>query len=109
MIAIPEQLNEIYNTTLAGVICRNSDAVEYSQTFVMRKVGEGNEIVNCNQLDRLDFSPWRDKNAGSSRPQPRFENKNFIKIASEQMKVLIKNDNIFDDDNDNVSRTPVNL
>lgn len=103
--AISDQLNEIYQTTLSGIICRNSDAVEYSQTYVMRKIGEGNEIVNCKQLDRFDFNPWKDLNAGSSSSQPKFEKINFIKIATDQMKVLIANDQ----DNDNVNRTPVIL
>lgn len=59
---ISEQLNEIYDTTLAGVICRNSDAVTQSQKYVMRKVSENNEIVNCDTIDTFNFEPWKEQN-----------------------------------------------
>lgn len=73
---------------MAGIICRNSDAVEYSQPFVMRKVGSGNEIVNCRQLDQFQFKPWKSKGTSGSSSQPRFQNQPFIKVATEQIKVL---------------------
>lgn len=56
-----KQLNEIYDTTLAAIICRNSDAVNESQRYVMRKAGDGNEILNCSSLDTFNFIPWKEK------------------------------------------------
>lgn len=61
MIYYSAQLDQLYNSTLAAVICRNSDAVEYSQPFVMRKIGANNEIVSCSRLDTFDFTPWQSR------------------------------------------------
>lgn len=58
---ISDQLDEIYRTALAAVICRNSDAVDKSQPLVMRKAGEGNEIVSCAELDTFSFDPWKER------------------------------------------------
>lgn len=56
-----EQLDEIYNTTLAAIICRNSDAVVESQRFVMRKVSDTNRLMPCNAIDTFNFEAWRER------------------------------------------------
>lgn len=54
------QLRQIHGTTLAGIICRNSDAVVRAQKYVMRKVGDDNPLIECGRLDSFDFGPWRE-------------------------------------------------
>lgn len=56
------QLKEIYGTSLASVLCRNSDEVTESQPRVMRTVDDSNSIVACADLDTFQFEPWREKN-----------------------------------------------
>lgn len=54
------QLHQIYDTSLAAIICRNSDAVNQSPREVMRKVSPKNPVVICSQLDTFSFIPWRE-------------------------------------------------
>lgn len=75
------QLEQIYNSTLAAIICRNSDAVEYSQPYVMRKVSTDNEITKCSLLDTFDFSPWK-----LYAENNKFNK--FVKISNSQLNVL---------------------
>lgn len=55
-------MNQIYNTTLAGIICRNSDAVDESQKYVMRKITESNEVLPCSTIDTFSVEPWKEQN-----------------------------------------------
>lgn len=55
------QLEEIFNTTLASIICRNSDHVEYAQRYVMKKVTKTNNMEKCSDIDRFNFAPWREE------------------------------------------------
>ncbi|KAJ6637042.1 Peroxidasin [Pseudolycoriella hygida] len=76
-----DQLKQIYNTTLASIICRNSDAVEASQPFVMQQIRSGNEVTDCQLLDTFDFSPWvydpLSKSIG-----------NFVRVGNDQIKAI---------------------
>lgn len=76
-----DQLKQIYNTTLASIICRNSDAVEHSQPFVMQQIRAGNEIANCQQLDTFDFSPWIYDPLAKSVA-------NFVRVQSNQIRAV---------------------
>lgn len=58
------QLQQIYETSLAALICRNSDAVNRSPGEVMRKVSRDNPVVDCSQLDTFSFAPWRELEIG---------------------------------------------
>ncbi|KAG4075552.1 hypothetical protein HA402_003377 [Bradysia odoriphaga] len=75
------QLKQIYNTTLASIICRNSDAVEHSQPFVMQQIRTDNEVTNCQLLDTFDFSPWFYDPLAKSIG-------NFVKVQSNQIRVV---------------------
>lgn len=55
-----DQLREIFNTSLSSIICRNSDHVEYSQRYIMKKVTKTNNMEKCSDLDTFDFQPWRE-------------------------------------------------
>lgn len=94
---------------MAGIICRNSDAVQYSQPYVMRKVGKANEIVNCRQLDQFQFTPWKSRGSSGTRSEPRFQSQPFIKVATEQMKVLTFAADDSRNNNGNDSETETNL
>lgn len=54
------QLEQIYNTTLATIICQNSDNVKESQKYLMRIVSKENPIVSCEVLNTFSFEPWID-------------------------------------------------
>lgn len=77
-----DQLNEIYDTTLAAIICRNSDAVNESQKYVMRKAGDDNEILNCNHIDTFNFAPWKEK----ERAVVHIQESNHPKVMVDQHK-----------------------
>lgn len=52
------QLNEIRKTSLAGIICQNSDHVEYAQKKVMQLVNEDNKRVACSEISQPDLTLW---------------------------------------------------
>lgn len=55
-----EQLREIKKSTLARVICDNSDNVQYTQLYVMQSVDKNNPNVPCTDISSLDLNPWKD-------------------------------------------------
>lgn len=57
------QLQQIRGTTLAAVLCRNSDDVSESPEFVMRTVSATNPMRSCAALDTFDFGPWSESGA----------------------------------------------
>lgn len=58
---LPDQLKQIYGTTLSGILCRNSDNVKKAQKYVMQPVSDLNPEFDCQELDTFDFEPWREK------------------------------------------------
>ncbi|CRK94469.1 CLUMA_CG007975, isoform A [Clunio marinus] len=79
-----DQLHQIFNTTLSTIICRNSDAVEYSQRYVMKRVSKTNKMEKCDELDTFDFEPWRMKQKSNKLAR--------VEIPSDQSKAnVIKN------------------
>ncbi len=89
-----DQLKQIYNTTLASILCRNSDAVEHSQPFVMQQIRSDNEITNCQLLDTFDFSPWIYDPLAKSVT-------NFVKVQNNEIKAVhfVSNTSANDDPN----------
>lgn len=55
-IFTPPQLNEIRKTTLAKIICDNSDGVYNVQKNVMRA---DNQILPCTNIDSPDLIQWK--------------------------------------------------
>ncbi|KAF5294860.1 hypothetical protein FQA39_LY00344 [Lamprigera yunnana] len=55
-----EQLNEIRLTTLAKVICDNSDSVDQVQLHVMQRTHESNKYTPCIEIPRPDLTKWKD-------------------------------------------------
>lgn len=64
---LPDQLAQIFNTSLSSIICRNSDNVNWSQRYVMKKVSKSNNMEKCSDLDTFDFKPWKEAKHGMSR------------------------------------------
>jgi hypothetical protein len=77
-----DQLKQIYETKLSGIICRNSDAVKYSPRYVMRKTDSFNPEVDCSDLDTFEFWPWQ-------KSGKKYDSK--VKMDSNQANVLIRN------------------
>ncbi|XP_040171209.1 LOW QUALITY PROTEIN: chorion peroxidase [Anopheles arabiensis] len=77
------QLQQIYNTKLSSVICRNSDHIEQSPVYLMKRTdSRTNPETDCKQLDTFDFEPFREDAEQPQRNRP-------AKIATERMKVLV--------------------
>nr|CAH7737940.1 unnamed protein product [Callosobruchus chinensis] len=51
-----EQLRQIRKTSLANIICDNSDDLD-----VMEQLGKKNKYVNCSEIDRPNLSAWKEK------------------------------------------------
>ncbi|KAF5308960.1 hypothetical protein FQR65_LT00042 [Abscondita terminalis] len=54
-----EQLNEIRLTTLAKIICDNSDSVDQVQLYVMQRIHESNKYTPCIEIPRTDLTKWK--------------------------------------------------
>ena len=63
ILLILDQLNQIFDTTLSSILCKNSDSVEYSQRYVMKRVTNTNPLVKCENMDTFNFEPWREMNS----------------------------------------------
>ncbi|XP_030559078.1 chorion peroxidase [Drosophila novamexicana] len=60
------QLAEIYKTSLAAIICRNSDGIQRVRQHLMeRHRANGNRYVNCVDLEgfQFNFQPWSEAKA----------------------------------------------
>lgn len=56
----PRQLREIARTTLAKIICDNSDGVDGVQRKVMRAADDvNNQILPCTNIDGPDLIQWK--------------------------------------------------
>ncbi|XP_055533803.1 myeloperoxidase [Wyeomyia smithii] len=77
-----DQLEQIYNTRLSGIICRNSDAIGHSPVYLMRKTNiESNPVLNCAELDSFVFSVFKDRKGGSSSGR--------VKLATDKVGVAV--------------------
>lgn len=54
------QLNEIRKTTLANVLCDNSDGLDLIQPKVMETKSDKNSYVPCSELARPNFQYWKE-------------------------------------------------
>ncbi|XP_049275798.1 chorion peroxidase [Rhipicephalus sanguineus] len=56
----PGQLRTIRQTTLAHVICANSDAIREIQPSALRLERPGNRLTACSKLTDIDFLQWKE-------------------------------------------------
>ena len=56
----PAQLAEIKKTTLARVMCQNSDGIDHIQQDVFLVVNNERQYELCSSLPRIDFRHWTD-------------------------------------------------
>uniref|UniRef100_A0A182QP98 Uncharacterized protein n=1 Tax=Anopheles farauti TaxID=69004 RepID=A0A182QP98_9DIPT len=77
------QLQQIYQTKLSSVICRNSDNIAQSPVYLMKRTDtRTNPETNCKQLDTFDFEPFREDTQQQQQHRA-------AKIATDRMKVLV--------------------
>ncbi|CAH1257377.1 PXDN [Branchiostoma lanceolatum] len=55
----PDQLAEIKNTTLARILCDNTDGTTHMQPDVFTLPRTGNEMVACSSLRQIDLTKWQ--------------------------------------------------
>jgi peroxidase len=55
-----QQLSEIRKSSLARIICDNSDNIESVQPLVMEKIIDDNQLVPCEILQEPKWSPWKE-------------------------------------------------
>lgn len=53
-----DQLNQLYGTSLAAIICRNSDGLDHIQRNVMKRIEQNNPMVSCSEIDKFSLDPW---------------------------------------------------
>lgn len=58
-----EQLREIKKTTLAKIICDNSDSIEVIQKYVMEIMEDSNDQINCDSLEEVNLQLWSDSHS----------------------------------------------
>lgn len=76
-------MKEIWKTSLAGIICQNSDKVQKIQKYVMRQSdGKSNPYINCDEVKNFNFLPWSES----------YIKKLFakVKVSQDQINVLAK-------------------
>ncbi|KAK9890312.1 hypothetical protein WA026_010414 [Henosepilachna vigintioctopunctata] len=56
----PRQLDEIRKTTLAKIICDNSDNVTHIQPRVMERISQNNDNIPCEKIPRMNLTYWKD-------------------------------------------------
>lgn len=56
----PDQLNEIRKTSLARIICDNSDDVDEVQPLVMEKIRADNNLIPCSAIPEPHMHPWEE-------------------------------------------------
>ncbi|XP_078588034.1 chorion peroxidase-like [Branchiostoma floridae x Branchiostoma japonicum] len=54
-----DQLAEIKNTTLARILCDNTDGTTHMQPDVFRLPRAGNDMVACSALHQIDLTKWQ--------------------------------------------------
>lgn len=78
---------QIYGTTLASIICRNSDRVTESSRYVMRKMDAENPMENCAEIDTFKFDAWNVNESGQKLPSVKMSTaETNIKIMSKATK-----------------------
>ncbi|XP_049535672.1 chorion peroxidase [Anopheles darlingi] len=77
-----EQLQQIYETKLSSIICGNSDHIEQSPVYLMKKSDpDTNPETDCKELDTFDFNAFREDGHHWHHKKS--------KLATDQMKVLV--------------------
>ncbi|KFQ35786.1 Peroxidasin, partial [Merops nubicus] len=56
----PAQLTQLRQTSLARVICDNSDHIQHLQRDVFRVASYPQGMVGCEEIPRVDLRPWQD-------------------------------------------------
>ena len=54
-----KQLNEIRKSSIARIICDNTEKIERIQVKAMRVPGEENEIVSCDKLPTVNLTAFK--------------------------------------------------
>lgn len=54
----PGQLEQIYNSSMARLLCDNSDDIEEIQRLPLRSISSENPVVNCTEIPVLDLKIW---------------------------------------------------
>ncbi|XP_049961570.1 uncharacterized protein LOC126481680 isoform X1 [Schistocerca serialis cubense] len=90
----PEQLAELRKTSLAAILCDNSDNLTRSQPWVMRAAAGDNVRRNCSELARPDWSLWKAGPSGAfARPGiarvSLFEGASAVRAAAPRTKTKI--------------------
>ncbi|CAH0553303.1 unnamed protein product [Brassicogethes aeneus] len=54
----PKKVKEIEKTSLARVICDNSDNIQMMQPNAFKHISQKNNLINCNDLPKMDLLKW---------------------------------------------------
>ncbi|KAJ8731726.1 hypothetical protein PYW08_014456 [Mythimna loreyi] len=67
-----EQLAEIRKYTVARLLCDVGDTVERIQPQAFLRAGYNNQMCTCDQINKIDYSAWRDPKCGPQMPWMKF-------------------------------------
>ncbi|RZC33028.1 peroxidase, partial [Asbolus verrucosus] len=81
-----KQLDEVRKTSLAKIICDNSDNVDTVQPLVMEKIRNDNQLTNCNILPEPNWNSWKEK---SARVKISDDDKISIKTYTKESEVRV--------------------
>lgn len=60
-----DQLNQIRKSSLAGIICQNSDNLTYITPDVMKTASEDNKRIPCSEIPLPDISYWKESDSAN--------------------------------------------
>lgn len=75
-----QQLREIRKTSLAGIICDNTDHIDNINPFVMERQRKGNEQISCKEIPKPNFEYWKEIHGEVSVPH------SFLNVINKKNK-----------------------
>ncbi|XP_077991679.1 uncharacterized protein LOC144445911 [Glandiceps talaboti] len=92
-VLTPAQLAEIKKSSLARIICDNTDITEVQEDVFM-KPGEQGPLVSCDDIEAMDLKPWTHGAHDTRSPR-------IVCPADIAIDLSPKSDEVHHDDNDN--------
>ncbi|GIY68289.1 peroxidase [Caerostris darwini] len=56
----PDQLAELYKSSMARLLCDNSDRIEEIQKWALRSISKENPVVKCDKIPEVNLKIWKE-------------------------------------------------
>ncbi|XP_072940692.1 salivary peroxidase/catechol oxidase-like [Epargyreus clarus] len=67
-----DQLQSIRKMTVARLLCDVGDSVTQIQPKAFYRIRPGNELCNCDEIEKLDLTPWKDQSCYYNKPYGKY-------------------------------------